>query len=55
MDLMNTRVVITGMGVVAPNGVGVDAFLKAIQNGKSGIRFHQKLKDLYDQYVHLTI
>lgn len=43
---MRTRVVITGLGVVAPNGVGVDAFLKAIQNGKSGITFQQKLKDL---------
>jgi len=43
---MRTRVVITGLGVVAPNGVGVGAFLKAIQNGESGITFQQKLKDL---------
>ena len=43
---MRTRVVVTGLGVVAPNGVGVDAFLKAIQNGESGITFQQKLKDL---------
>ena len=40
------RVVITGMGVVAPNAVGLDNFLKAIQEGKSGIDFHQNLKDL---------
>jgi len=40
------RVVITGMGVVSPNGVGIDAFTKAIKSGKSGITFHQNLKDL---------
>ncbi|WP_028871979.1 beta-ketoacyl-[acyl-carrier-protein] synthase family protein [Psychroserpens burtonensis] len=40
------RVVITGLGVVAPNGVGLDAFLKAIKNGTSGITFHQQLADL---------
>lgn len=40
------RVVITGLGVVAPNGVGVSDFTKALKEGKSGITFHQKLKDL---------
>jgi 3-oxoacyl-[acyl-carrier-protein] synthase-1 len=40
------RVVITGLGVVAPNGVGLDAFSKAIKNGASGIIFHQQLADL---------
>lgn len=44
---MKKRVVITGLGVVAPNGVGVDAFLKAIQTGKSGIQFDQQLADLH--------
>lgn len=39
------RVVITGMGVVAPNGVGLEAFKNAIQSGTSGITFHQNLKD----------
>lgn len=43
---MKNRVVVTGMGVVAPNSVGLDNFLKAIQNGASGITFHQNLKDL---------
>lgn len=43
---MKKRVVITGLGVVAPNGVGVDAFLEAIQTGKSGIQFDQQLADL---------
>lgn len=42
---MNNRVVITGLGVVAPNGVGLDQFTSAIQKGKSGIQFHQHLKD----------
>ena len=40
------RVVVTGMGVVAPNGVGLENFSNAIQQGKSGITFHEVLKDL---------
>jgi 3-oxoacyl-[acyl-carrier-protein] synthase-1 len=44
--MKNKRVVITGLGVVAPNGVGVSDFTKALKEGKSGITFHQKLKDL---------
>jgi len=36
---MNKRVVVTGLGVVSPNGVGVPAFLNAVQNGISGIQF----------------
>ncbi|WP_081990214.1 beta-ketoacyl-[acyl-carrier-protein] synthase family protein [Psychroserpens sp. Hel_I_66] len=43
---MKNRVVITGLGVVAPNGVGLDAFSKAIKKGESGITFHQQLADL---------
>lgn len=43
---MNRRVVITGLGIVAPNGVGIDAFLDALQNGRSGIRFDQQLANL---------
>ncbi|WP_318312078.1 beta-ketoacyl-[acyl-carrier-protein] synthase family protein [Flagellimonas crocea] len=43
---MNNRVVITGMGVVAPNGVGVPQFTKALKSRISGISFHQKLKEL---------
>jgi 3-oxoacyl-[acyl-carrier-protein] synthase-1 len=40
------RVVITGLGVVAPNGVGIDAFTQSIKDGVSGITFQQNLKDL---------
>ncbi len=43
---MKKRVVITGLGVVAPNGVGVPAFLNAIRNGISGIRFDPELERL---------
>ncbi|GEP51855.1 beta-ketoacyl-ACP synthase [Flavobacterium noncentrifugens] len=43
---MERRVVITGLGIVAPNGVGLDAFLDAIKAGKSGIKFDQQLADL---------
>jgi 3-oxoacyl-(acyl-carrier-protein) synthase len=38
-------VVITGLGVVAPNGLGLQEFSDAIKSGKSGITFHQVLKD----------
>ena len=40
------RVVITGLGVVAPNGVGIEAFTKSTKNGKSGITFHPQLQAL---------
>lgn len=43
---MKTRVVITGLGVCAPNGVGISAFTHAIKNGVSGVRFNQQLADL---------
>lgn len=46
MEKTQNRVVITGMGVVAPNAIGLDNFLEAIQQGRSGITFHQNLKDL---------
>lgn len=45
-EKMNRRVVITGMGVTAPNGVGLKSFEEAIRAGRSGIRFHQNLMDL---------
>ena len=40
------RVVITGLGVAAPNGVGIDNFTTAIKNGVSGIRYCKELEDL---------
>src|SRR6187402_770577 len=43
---MNNRVVITGLGVVAPNGVGLDAFQHSIKNGISGIRHFEELEKL---------
>ncbi|MFD1062650.1 beta-ketoacyl-[acyl-carrier-protein] synthase family protein [Winogradskyella litorisediminis] len=43
---MKNRVVITGLGVVAPNGVGLSDFIEALKQGKSGISFHQELADL---------
>ncbi|MEM3036440.1 MAG: beta-ketoacyl-ACP synthase II, partial [Thermoplasmata archaeon] len=32
------RVVITGMGVVAPNGIGIEAFWDSLVNGRSAVR-----------------
>ena len=43
---MKKRVVITGLGVVAPNGVGLDAFMYAIKNGISGIKHDPELERL---------
>lgn len=43
---MERRVVITGLGVVSPNGVGVDNFTTAIKNGTSGVEFYNSLKEL---------
>ncbi|MFA4868377.1 MAG: beta-ketoacyl-[acyl-carrier-protein] synthase family protein [Pedobacter sp.] len=43
---MHKRVVITGLGVVAPNGVGLTAFTEAIKNGTSGIKHDPELERL---------
>ena len=43
---MNTRVVITGMGICAPNGLNLDEFGKNLSEGQSGIRFIDELKSL---------
>lgn len=43
---MASRVVITGLGVVAPNGVGIPHFTEAIKNGKSGVQHQKQLEDL---------
>jgi 3-oxoacyl-(acyl-carrier-protein) synthase len=43
---MSERVVVTGMGVVAANAHGLDAFEQALREGRSGIRFQEKLRDL---------
>ncbi|UII79476.1 beta-ketoacyl synthase [Flagellimonas sp. CMM7] len=43
---MKNRVVVTGMGVCAPNGVGLSKFTQSLKKGKSGIRFYPELKKL---------
>ena len=43
---MSKRVVITGLGIAAPNGVGLPAFTHAIKNGVSGIRHDAQLQQL---------
>ena len=40
------RVVITGLGVVAPNGVGVPTFTQALKEGVSGVRHDVQLEKL---------
>ena len=43
---MDNRVVVTGLGVVAPNGVGLTAFTDAIKKGISGIKHDLQLEQL---------
>ncbi len=40
------RVAITGLGVAAPNGIGLAAFTDALRQGRSGIRFFPELEAL---------
>ena len=44
---MNRRIVVTGLGIVAPNGIGIPAFLNAIQHGISGIKFVPLYEELH--------
>lgn len=43
---MSRRVVITGLGVAAPNGVGIADFTHALKNRISGIRHDKQLEEL---------
>ncbi|MCC9065376.1 beta-ketoacyl-[acyl-carrier-protein] synthase family protein [Flavobacterium piscisymbiosum] len=43
---MSKRVVITGLGVSAPNGVGIPAFTNSLRNSLSGIRHDSQLEEL---------
>ena len=43
---MKKRVVITGLGICAPNGITITEFEEALRAGKSGITFHPQLKEL---------
>ena len=44
--VMRRRVVVTGMGVVAPNGHGLDPFSQALRAGRSGIRHIPEMAEL---------
>lgn len=43
---MNHRVVITGLGIIAPNANSVEHFESALRQGISGIRHHSSLQQL---------
>ncbi len=43
---MANRVVITGLGVAAPNGVGIAQFTEAIKSGMSGIKFQKEMQEM---------
>lgn len=40
------RVVVTGMGIVAPNGKNLEEFNQSIQKGVSGLAFHDHLAEI---------
>lgn len=42
---MSKRIVITGMGVVSPNGVGLADFMQSLKDGVSGIAYYEELKE----------
>ena len=42
---MKRRVVITGLGIIAPNGNGTADFELALRKGRSGIRYQQQMED----------
>jgi 3-oxoacyl-(acyl-carrier-protein) synthase len=44
--MSRSRVVITGMGVVAPNAIGLTDFEQALRHGRSGIQHLAKLEEL---------
>ena len=44
--MINNRVVITGIGVVAPNALGAADFEVALKEGRSGIRFFEESQSL---------
>ena len=46
MKQYHHRVVVTGLGVVAPSATTVEGFHEALSNGRSGISHHQELADL---------
>ena len=47
-SLMNPaqEVVITGVGVVAPNGVGIEDFWQALVSGRSGVALRERFEDV---------
>src|ERR1700687_5614782 len=47
------RVVITGMGVVSPNGTGKEAFCRAVLAGKSGVKRISRF-DPSNLHVHIA-
>lgn len=46
MSRFSKRIVVTGYGAVAPNGLGVEAYRAALMAGKSGISHHTELRAL---------
>lgn len=45
-ESIHNRVVVTGMGIISPNALGLDEFERSIKNGVSGIELIPELKEL---------
>lgn len=50
--MKNNRVVITGLGIVSPNGLGISEFRNSIKHGISGIKYIDELKE-YNFYCQV--
>jgi len=44
--MKSKRVVVTGLGVASPNGVGIADFTASLREGRSGISFQPELERL---------
>lgn len=42
----DNRVVVTGMGIIAPNGLNLNEFCNALKEGKSGIHFVKEMEEM---------
>src|SRR5690348_4974209 len=40
------RVVVTGLGIVAPNATGIPEFTKALREARSGVTFQPRMNEL---------
>ena len=47
------RVVVTGLGTLAPNGLSTEAYWNALLNGESGIDYIERFEEAFSQHLHV--